>query len=159
MTGINSRRVWLGALGGWVVWMIWSMAINLGVLATGYAEAQKSGMLLTEPRYGFFLPAWFVTLFLLSCVLAWVYAGVRTTYGPGPGTAIKVGVLVGFAAGFPLALGLMGALLGRLGRRQEADAVIAELCRLSTQRHVGAVPVALVYQGLGDLDRALEQSL
>jgi len=103
MTGINSRRVWLGALGGWVVWMIWSMAINLGVLATGYAEAQKSGMLLTEPRYGFFLPAWFVTLFLLSCVLAWVYAGVRTTYGPGPGTAIKVGVLVGFAAGFPLA--------------------------------------------------------
>ena len=60
------------------------------------------------------------------------------------------------AAGFPLALGLMGAVLGRLGRRQEADEVIAELSRLSTQRHVGAAPVALAYQGLGDLDKALE---
>jgi len=103
MTGVNARRVWLGALGGWVVWVVWSMAINLGVLAAGYTEAQKAGMLLSEPRYSFFLPAWLVTLFVLSYVLAWVYAGVRAVRGAGPGTAIKVGLLIGFAAGFPLA--------------------------------------------------------
>lgn len=56
----------------------------------------------------------------------------------------------------PLARGLLGAVLGRLGRDAEAREVITELERLSGERHVGAVPFALVYQGLGDLDHALE---
>jgi TolB-like protein/Tfp pilus assembly protein PilF len=56
----------------------------------------------------------------------------------------------------PLARGLLGAVLGRLGRHAEAREVIAELERLSGERYVGAVPFALIYQGLGDLDRALE---
>ena len=103
MGQINTRRVWLGALAGWVVWMIWSGIINMGILASRYAEAQQAGMLLAQPRYGFFMPAWFIVLFLLSAVLAWVYAGVRLTYGPGRETALKVGILVGFVAGFPMA--------------------------------------------------------
>jgi len=56
----------------------------------------------------------------------------------------------------PLARGLLGAVLGRLGRRDEAGEILAELDRLSTERHVGAVPLALVHQGLGDLEAALE---
>ncbi len=59
-------------------------------------------------------------------------------------------------ADFPLALGLLGAVLGRLGRRQEANEVLARLVQLSTERHVGAFPFALVHEGLGDMDAALE---
>jgi TolB-like protein len=58
--------------------------------------------------------------------------------------------------GFPLAMGLLGGVLGRLGRRREAADVLAELARLSTERYVGAFPFALVHEGLGDLDAALE---
>lgn len=66
-----------------------------------YQAAQQAGLLLEEPRYPFFVGVWFLTLFLLSAVVAWLYASVRATHGPGPKTALKVGFLVGFAAGFP----------------------------------------------------------
>jgi serine/threonine-protein kinase len=58
--------------------------------------------------------------------------------------------------GFPLVLGLRGAVLARLGRRQEAIDVLGELAGIAAERYVGAVPFALVHQGLGDLDAALE---
>lgn len=57
---------------------------------------------------------------------------------------------------FPLAIGLLGGVLGRLGRRQQAGEALARLARLSTERHVGAFPFALIHEGLGDLDAALE---
>jgi hypothetical protein len=38
----------------------------------------------------------------MSFILAYLYAGVRQNFGPGPGTALKMGVLIGFVAGFPL---------------------------------------------------------
>lgn len=56
---------------------------------------------------------------------------------------------------FALALGLRGATLGRLGRRDEALAVRRALEQLATDRYVGAVPFALVHQGLGQMDDAL----
>jgi tetratricopeptide (TPR) repeat protein len=56
----------------------------------------------------------------------------------------------------PLAIGLLGGVLGRLGQREKANEVIAGLNRLSTERYVGAFPFALVHEGLGDLDAALE---
>ena len=59
-------------------------------------------------------------------------------------------------AGFPLAIGLLGHVLARRGRRAEADEVLRQLAQLSTERYVGAFPVALVHQGLGDLDTALD---
>jgi len=101
MTHVNQKRVWLGALVGFVVWSIWSMVIGLFLVGPRYPEAQAAGYFLKEPRYGFFPIAWFVILFLLSYILAWLYAGLRATYGAGPKTALAVGILVGFAAGFP----------------------------------------------------------
>ena len=102
MPSINTKRVWLGALAGWVVWAIWSIVTNFGVLMGKYAAAQQAGQMRGEPRYGFFVVAWFVVLFVLSLVAAWLYASVRTTRGAGPKTALTVGVLVGFLAGFPI---------------------------------------------------------
>jgi len=106
MAAVNTRRVWLGALAGWVVWLIWSAITNFVVLMPRYTAAQQAGQLLTQPRYSFFMVAWFVTLFVLAAICAWLYARVRATRGAGPKTAFCVGALVGFASGFPLAFSL-----------------------------------------------------
>ena len=104
MATVNTRRVVLGALAGGVVWSIWSTIVNLVILDSRYAAAQNSGMMLKQARYPLFLVYWFVTIFLLAYVVAWLYSSVRATRGAGPGTALTVGLLVGFAAGFPLNL-------------------------------------------------------
>ncbi len=102
MAAVNSRRVLIGALAGGVVWTIWSMVVNIAVLGHRYEVAQKAGQLLAQPRYPFFLGIWILTMFLLSYILAWLYASVRATQGAGPGTALQLGILVGFAMAFPL---------------------------------------------------------
>jgi hypothetical protein len=104
MAAINTRRVGLGAFAGGVVWAIWSSIVNMVLLSERYAETQNAGRLLKEPRFPFFVGLWFLTLFALACIVAWLYASVRATRGAGPRTALEVGVLVGFAAGFPINL-------------------------------------------------------
>jgi hypothetical protein len=104
MAAVNTRRVILGALAGGVVWSIWSTIVNLVILAPRYAIEQNLGKMLKQPRYPLFVADWFVTIFLLAYVVAWLYSSVRATRGAGPGTALTVGLLVGFAAGFPMNL-------------------------------------------------------
>jgi hypothetical protein len=103
---VNARRVALGAVVGGVVWNIWSIVVNAVILSGRYAEAQNSGLLAKQPRYPWFLVYWFITIFLLAYVVAWLYASVRATRGAGPGTALTVGLLVGFAAAFPMNLSM-----------------------------------------------------
>jgi hypothetical protein len=104
MATVNTRRVALGALAGGVVWSIWSTIVNLVILEPWYAGAQASRMMLKQARYPFFPVYWYITIFLLAYVVAWLYSSVRATRGAGPGTALTVGLLVGFAAGFPINL-------------------------------------------------------
>jgi hypothetical protein len=104
MVTVNTRRVALGALAGGVVWSIWSTIVNLVILEPQYAAAQKSNMMLEHARYPLFPVYWYITIFLLAYVIAWLYSSVRATRGAGPGTALTVGLLVGFAAGFPINL-------------------------------------------------------
>jgi len=106
MAAIGLRRVALGTLAGGVVWGIWSTIINMVLLPSKYQFAQAHQLLLPQPRYPFFVVYWFVTLFLLTYILTWVYVSVRATLGPGPMTALRVGLLIGFAMGFPLSLAL-----------------------------------------------------
>lgn len=114
MAMVNTKRVWLGALAGWLVWAVWSGITNFAILMGEYAAAQEAGTLLKEPRYGFFMPAWFLMLFLLSLGVSWLYASARATRGAGPKTAITIGLLVGFAAGFPINFSI--ACWGTFGR-------------------------------------------
>lgn len=102
MAAINQGRVLLGAIVAWVVWNLWSFVVNFVVLGERYPSAQEIGWFLKEPRYGFFLGYWSIILFLLSYVGAWLYAASRATLNPGPYTALRVGLLIGFAAGFPV---------------------------------------------------------
>ena len=82
-----------------------------GIAVCGCSEF---GIMLTQARYPLFRVYWFVTIFLLAYVVAWLYSSVRATRGAGPGTALTVGLLVGFAAGFPMNLSLVAwGLTGR----------------------------------------------
>ena len=100
---LNKARIWLGGLAGGVVWALWSFLVGHFVITDArYMQAQQAGLFLKTPRYPFFVGQWIVMLFLLAIALAHLYAWSRQTLGPGPGSALKVGFTVGFAAGFPL---------------------------------------------------------
>lgn len=102
---VNYRRVLIGALGGGVVWSIWTL-LNERFAEKYYMVEQAAGHLLKEPRYFFFRRFWLITVLLLACIALWFYASLRATLGPGLGTALRVGVLLGFAISFPLNLAL-----------------------------------------------------
>ena len=104
MAAINWKRVYLGTFVGGIVWSAWSMFVNVVLIGPHYADEQKVGALLAEPRYTVagFLGFWFLTLFILTSILAWMYAGMRNTLGPGPRTALMLGINAGFAIAFPL---------------------------------------------------------
>ena len=106
MAAISLRRVALGTLAGGVVWGIWSTFIEMFILEPKYLSSQKAGWLLVQPRYPFFIPYWFVLLFVLTYILTWAYVSVRSAFGPGPITALRVGFLMGFMSGFPICFSL-----------------------------------------------------
>ena len=99
---LNKSRIWLGGIAGGVVWTLWSSLIGIFINAPRYTAAQNAGLFLKTPRYPLFVVQWIALLFVLSIVLAHLYAWVRQTLGPGPGTALRIGFWVGFIAGFPL---------------------------------------------------------
>jgi hypothetical protein len=114
MATVNTGRVAVGALAGGVVWSIWSIIVNALILKTRYAAAQTWGIMPARARLPLFPVYWYVTIFLLAYVVAWLYSSVRATRSAGPGTALTVGLLVGFAAGFPMNLSLVAwAPMGR----------------------------------------------
>jgi hypothetical protein len=99
---LNRGRIFLGGLAGGVVWLAWSFVSWRFVVGDArYVAAQNAGLFLKESRYAFFWGQWIVILFVLAIIVAHLYAWARQTLGPGPGTALKIGLLVGFAAGFP----------------------------------------------------------
>ena len=109
MAAINKRSVQVGALAGGVVFFLWSMVMEFGVsgVLIGKARmdiAMNAGWFLKDPRIPIwlFFVVWIVSLFAISYGLAWLYAAIRATAGPGPRTAATLGLIVGFAAGFPL---------------------------------------------------------
>jgi hypothetical protein len=96
----------MGALAGGVVWVIWSFVVGYVVIGMArYQAAQAAGQFLKESRYPFFMGQWIVMTFILAIIVAHLYAWVRATQGAGPRTALKVGCMVGFAAGFPTNFG------------------------------------------------------
>lgn len=122
MAAINSRSVRTGALWGGVVFFVWSMLMEFGVMSVFVGKARmdiamNAGWFLKEPRVPLwlFFVVWIVSLFVISYGLAWAYAAMRATAGAGPKTAATLGLIVGFAAGFPMefAHGVFQPLSGR----------------------------------------------
>ena len=102
MAEVNRKQILLGALAGGVVWNLWSIGLNVLFLEKHYMAGQQAGFFLKEPRYPFFAAQWILTLFLCAFCMAALYARVRVSCGPGPKTALQLGAVVGFIAGFPL---------------------------------------------------------
>jgi hypothetical protein len=99
---MNRGRIWLGGLAGGVVWTLWSLVVGKFVITDArYVAAQNAGLFLKTPRYPFFVGTWILLLFVLAIAVAHLYAWSRAGMGPGPGTAMKVGFVAGFLAGFP----------------------------------------------------------
>ncbi len=84
MTSVNTQRIALGAFVGGIIWVIWSFVVATVALRPHYQAAQEAGQILKQPRYPFFTGQWIVLLFLLSYVLAWLYASVRMIRDGGP---------------------------------------------------------------------------
>ncbi len=97
---LNHARVWLGGIVGGVIWNVWSFFLNMK-MTPFYTAMQQRGLFLKESRYPFFVGDWIILIFVLSIILAYVYGWSRSTAGPGPKTALKIGILMGFFAGFP----------------------------------------------------------
>ncbi len=122
MAVINKAAVLKGALAGGLVFFVWSMLMEYGIagLLVGRVRmeiAMNAGWFLKETRIPgwLFLVVWVASLFLISYGLAWLYAHLRASAGPGPKTAALLGLIVGFTAGFPLefAHGVFQPLSGR----------------------------------------------
>jgi hypothetical protein len=96
----NTARVWLGGIAGGVVWTVWSFLVGMK-LGPFYTAMQNAGLFLKQPRYSFFVGEWILAIFVMSILLAHLYAWSRATLGAGPRTAVKIGMVVGFCAGFP----------------------------------------------------------
>lgn len=60
------------------------------------------------------------------------------------------------ASDHPDSLALLGYAYGRSGRKDEARKVLNQLQQRSKEKYVASAPVAIVYIGLGDNDRAFE---
>ena len=102
MAAINTKRIWLGTLVGGLFWTVWSVVFSVIIQGPNYIAGQDEALFLFEARYSYFLPIWILSLFVLTYAGGWLYARIRLSAGAGAGTALKVGAIVGFAAGFPM---------------------------------------------------------
>ena len=89
---LNQARIWIGGIAGGVVWNAWSFLLNMR-LGPFYAAMQRAGLFLKQPRYPFFVGQWILLLFVMSILLAYLYAWSRATAGAGPKTAVKIGTV------------------------------------------------------------------
>src|SRR5258708_12362522 len=101
---LNKTRVWLGGIVGGVLWTAWGYLVGMR-LAPLYEAMQRQGLFLKEPRYPLFTPIWIVLIFVMSILIAHLYAWARATAGPGPRTALKIGMIVGFCPAVPANFG------------------------------------------------------
>ena len=100
MMKLNKTRVWLGGVAGGVVWSAWSFFVGMRQ-APLYDAMQKQGLFLKEPRHPYFAAHWILLIFVMSILIAHLYAWSRATAGAGLKTALKIGMIVGFCAGVP----------------------------------------------------------
>ena len=100
MAKINTGRVIQGGLIAGLVINLVSFVNNAVIAGPKLMAAREAGKFLLTPRFPFF-PAWMIAMFLLGLELVWLYAAVRPRFGPGPKTALTVGVVVGVLSAVP----------------------------------------------------------
>jgi serine/threonine-protein kinase len=90
-------------------------------------------------------------------LLAHIYLGLAHLHHGATDEAIREFELAsGIAPGHPDPIAALGYSLAVAGRRREAEAAVQKLVAMSKERFISAFPIAFVYVGLGDRDRAFE---
>jgi hypothetical protein len=138
MRGINLARVVLGGLLAGLVINIGEFVFN-GVLFAADLEAAMAQLNLPPvgPRA---IAVFVISGFVLGMLMVWLYAAIRTRFGPGAGTALCAGSTVWFLAYLYPSIGY--AALGIFPTRLLAIGVVWGLVELL----LASVAGARVYQ-------------
>jgi hypothetical protein len=110
MAGIRWGRVLAGGLVAGLIINIGESILNVPLAGAELAQALEARNL---PPVGGGAIAYFVGMcFLLGILMVWIYAAVRPRLGPGPKTAVIVGLLAWFmtlvwSGGAQVAMGIM----------------------------------------------------
>ena len=118
MAGIRTGRVVVAGLVAGLIINIGESILNVPLAGEALAEALQARNL---PPVGGGSIAYFVGMcFLLGILMVWLYAAVRPRLGPGPKTAVIIGVLAWFmtlvwSGGAQVAMGIMPLSLTLFG--------------------------------------------
>ena len=118
VSGIRMGRVIAGGLVAGLIVNIGETILNVPLLGAQMEQALQARNL---PPVGGGAIAYFVVMcFLLGIAIVWTYAAVRPRLGPGPKTAVIIGVLAWFmtllwSGGTQVAMGVMPLNLTWLG--------------------------------------------
>ena len=95
MAGINYGRVVLGGVVGGVVANIGDFVVNNMIMADDMVRmAQRLNLnqaLMASPAVGM---TWVIVDFVYVTLIVWTYAAIRSRFGPGPGTAVRAGIVL-----------------------------------------------------------------
>ena len=91
MQGISARHVILGGLVTGLVINVGETVLNGYLLMPHYADRM---MAYGVPESPYSVPIFTTYGFLLGIATIWLYAAVRPRFGPGPKTAITVGLFI-----------------------------------------------------------------
>ena len=95
MSPINYGRVALGGLAAGVVANIGDFVVNSTIMADDMVRmAQRLNLnqaAMSAPSVGV---TWMAIDFVYATLIVWTYAAIRPRFGPGPGTAVKAGVVL-----------------------------------------------------------------
>jgi TolB-like protein/Tfp pilus assembly protein PilF len=119
------------------------VAANIPYCARKYDEAveQLKNALELDPNFA-----------VTHRILGWVYME-RGELEAGIAEFERVRAIVGSG---PYGLGGLAYAYARAGRKSDAEKILHELLRFSSEGYSVSVDIALVYRGLGDKNRALE---
>lgn len=97
---MNRGRIVMGGLLGGLVFFVVSILVNVVVLADRYKILIDAGVMRADPR-GAFMAVHPLLLLLAGIGLTWLYAAARPRLGPGPRSALQVGLLAGLVTSLP----------------------------------------------------------
>jgi hypothetical protein len=137
MSQVNRGRVIIGGIaGGIVIFLLMGLANHLFLDAEWKRWSATYGSILGHPSARGSMMLWLVQSLAFGITGAAIYAGIRSRYGAGSGTAIRAGFLL-WVAGSVTAM-LNGLAVGDLPRQIVVGECVAGLASLLIGTYVAA---------------------
>ena len=94
MGAINYGRVLLGGLAAGVVANACDIVIAMLMAEDMQRMAQRLSLNQARLSSTATMVSWIIVDFVYATLIVWTYAAIRPRFGPGPGTAVRAGVLI-----------------------------------------------------------------